>query len=83
MKKMTAEKTLEELMGSDALGILGSMSDEQIAAMKMAYQALKNPECMTCGYCQRFVDETAKGDGRCEHYGRIVLYDDLACPNYE
>jgi len=83
MKKMEAEKTLEEMLETDSLGILGSMSDEQITALNMAYKALKNPECMACGYCQRFVDETAEGDGLCEQHGRQVMCDDQACQHYE
>lgn len=83
MKKVEAERTLEEMLEIDSLGIVGSMSDEQIAAIKKAYQALKNPECMTCGYCQRFANETAEGDGWCEQRDRKAFCDDPACGYYE
>lgn len=83
MNKAEAEKTLKELMEVDNLGILSSMSDEQIAAVDMAYRALKNPECMTCGYCQRFAGETTEGDGWCEEHDRRAMCSDPACGYYE
>ncbi len=83
MNKAEAEKTLKELMEVDSLGILSSMSDEQITALNMAYRVLKNPECMTCGYCQRFADETVEGDGWCEVHDRRAMCSDSACGHYE
>lgn len=83
MKKSEAEKTLKEMLETDSLGILGSMSDEQIEAVKLAYHALRNPECMACGYCQRFVDETVDGDGWCEEHDRKAMCNDPACGCYE
>lgn len=83
MIKTEAEKTLKEMLEVDSLGILGSMSDEQIEAIRMAYRALKNPECMTCECCQRFVDETAEGDGWCEEHDRKAMCNDPACGYYE
>lgn len=83
MNKAKAEKTLKEMLEVDSLGILGSMSDEQITAVTMAYQALKNPDCMACEYCRRFVDETTEGDGWCEEHDRKAMCNDPACGYYE
>lgn len=83
MNKAEAEKTLKEMLEVDSLGILGSMSDEQVTAVTMAYRALKNPDCMTCEYCQRFVDETVEGDGWCEEHDRKAMCNDPACGYYE
>lgn len=83
MKKMQAEKTLEELLEVDSLGIAASMTDEQIEAVRVAFRALKCPESLTCGYCQRFADETVKGDGWCKQHGRLAQCDDPACCHYE
>lgn len=83
MNKAEAEKTLKEMLEVDSLGILGSMSDEQVTAVTMAYRALKNTDCMTCEYCQRFVDETVEGDGWCEEHDRKAMCNDPACGYYE
>lgn len=83
MKKMEAEKTLKELLEVDSLGIAASMTDEQIEAVRVAYRALKNPDSLTCGCCQRMVDETTEGDGWCEEHDRKAFCDDPACPHYE
>lgn len=83
MIKAEAEKTLKEMLETDSLGILDSMSDEQIAALKVAYRVLTTPECMACGWCRRFVDETAEGDGWCEEHDREAMCNDLACGYYE
>ena len=83
MIKAEAEKTLKEMLETDSLGILDSMSDEQIAALKVAYRVLTTPECMACGWCRRFVDETAEGDGWCEEHDREAMCNDPACGYYE
>lgn len=83
MKKMEVEETLEELLEVDSLGIAASMTDEQIEAVRVAYRVLKRPESLTCGYCQRFTDDTADGGGKCEVSGRMVAREDRACPYYE
>lgn len=83
MKKMIAEKILEELLEVDSLGIAASMTDEQIEAVRVAYSALKRPGSLTCGYCQRLVDETSEGGGWCEQHDREAMCNDPACGYYE
>lgn len=80
---MDAEKAMEELLEIDSLGILLSMSDEQIEAVRMAYRVLKYPESATCGYCQRITDELSVGEGWCEQHDRKAFCNAPACPHYE
>lgn len=77
-----AIKVLEEMFEHDALGIMITVSDEQEAAIKLAYNALKEPECMSCGYCQKFVDEDMSGNGWCEEHDRPANCDDRPCLKY-
>lgn len=83
MKRADAIKTIEEIFDTDKYGFRDSFTDEQGAAIRMALTALKNPECMSCGYCQRFADEDAEGEGWCEEHDRASFCDDSPCGYYE
>lgn len=83
MNRNTAVKTIKEIFEADSLGIAGTMSDEQAEAVKMALNALENPDCMACGYCQKFVDEDTEGEGWCEHHDRSANCNDQPCGYYE
>lgn len=83
MNQEEAVKVLKELLEHDSLGILGSMSDEQIEAVKLALFELENPECVNCGGCVKFSDEDAEGYGWCEPNGWTAHCDEGPCGKYE
>lgn len=83
MNRENAIRIIEEIFGADRYGILATLTDEQTAAVKMALGALKEPECMRCGRCQRFADEGADGWGWCEQHDRSAVCDDMPCGYYE
>jgi len=83
MTRGEAIKIIEEIFGADQYGIHDTFTDEQIEAIQLSLHALKEPECMSCGYCQRFVDEGMDGWGWCEHHDRSAICDDKPCGYYE
>lgn len=83
MNQEEAVKVLKELLEHDSLGILGSMSDEQIEAVKLALFELENPECVNCGGCAKFTEEDAMGRGWCEPNDRPAHYKEGPCGRYE
>ena len=56
MNHEKAAQVLNELLEHDSLGILGSMSDEQIEAVKLALYEMENPERTNCGGCAKFAE---------------------------
>ena len=83
MKRAVAAKIIHEIFDTDTYGFRDSMTDEQQEAIQMALNALENPECMSCGYCQKFVDESADGWGWGEEHDRSALCEDKPCGYYE
>lgn len=83
MNRGEAIGTIKEIFGADQYGIRDTLTDEQTEAIKMSLNALENPECMSCGYCQKFADESTDGWGWCEYHDRSAMCDDKACRYYE
>lgn len=83
MNHEKAVRVLKELLEHDSLGILGSMSDEQIEAVKLALYEMENPESTNCGGCAKFSDEDAEGCGWCEPNDRPARYNEGPCGRYE
>lgn len=83
MTRSKAINTIEEIFGADQYGIHDTLTDEQLAAIRFALLAIKEPECMSCGYCQRFADESTDGWGWCEQHDRSAMCDDKPCGYYE
>lgn len=83
MIRRCAIKTIEEIFNQDRYGIRTSFTDDQEAAIALALNALKNPECMCCGYCKNMTDEDAQGRGWCQQHNREAYCDDFPCGDYE
>lgn len=83
MNRNEAISVIKEIFAEDTIGIRDTFTDEQLEAIKLALAALENPECMSCGYCRKFVDEDVEGQGWCEQHDREVLCTDYPCSHYE
>lgn len=83
MNRKTAIRIITEIFKTDSLGIACTISDEQTEAIKMALKVLEDPDVLTCGYCQKFVDEDIEGVGWCKRYDRYANCENDACGYYE